>query len=70
MAFIPCFQRILNAVERANVRKGYGSVKNMKMSMDGSLEIIVSRPHCRDCTRHGRINNGRVYFAGTSAKIV
>ncbi len=66
MAFI---EQVTKAVQTANWRKGYGDVVSCRVFMDGKVSVTIRRPFMRDTVRTGRVHTGRVYFAGTSAKI-
>lgn len=60
---------VSESVELCNWRKGYGDVQAVRVFLDGRIEAVIRRPHCVDKVRVGHLDNGRVRFAGTSAKL-
>jgi hypothetical protein len=62
-------EKVKAATERANWRKGYGTIRAFRLYMDGRIEATISRPYMRDVTRRGKLADGRVFFAGTSCKV-
>lgn len=60
---------VRKAVTLCNWRKGYGDVVDVRVFLSGRIEAVIRRPYCIDKTRVGQLDNGRVRFAGTSAKL-
>lgn len=62
-------ERVMEAVKRANWRKGYGDIAECRVFLDGTIHATIRRPFMRDTIRKGRVEGNRVRFASTTATL-